>query len=376
MYFLSVGVFFPELSAIYCKSSNVISTKRLLTSGAHRRNAALYRLTDNEIFEKRKNAPLSPSNIDKNKKGGVHNMTNEDIVKAIQNGFDVTENMQWLYQKNLPLIKIMIRPFTLYENEEDLLQEAYFGLWEAVQRYETSENVLFMTYAGYWIRQAVRRYIENCGSVIRIPGVKQQKIIRYNKAIQELSQKLGRTPANNEIADYMKINEKELEELEYYSQSIASLDVPINEDSESTLSDSVKSDFELENSVIDKMYDDYTKSELWRIVERYTGQLEKRVIREYYLHNKSLAMIADKENLSISRIKQVKARGFRRLRSGQAKEELLHNFENAESGLYRNGMQKYSNNNFTSTVEKIALSKYELKEEYEKRLAEIIHCES
>ena len=42
-------------------------------------------------------------------------MTNEDIVKAIQNGFDVTENMQWLYQKNLPLIKIMIRPFTLYE---------------------------------------------------------------------------------------------------------------------------------------------------------------------------------------------------------------------------------------------------------------------
>ena len=314
------------------------------------------------VYEKRKNAPLSPSNIDKNKKGGVHNMTNEDIVKAIQNGFDVTENMQWLYQKNLPLIKIMIRPFTLYENEEDLLQEAYFGLWEAVQRYETSENVLFMTYAGYWIRQAVRRYIENCGSVIRIPGVKQQKIIRYNKAIQELSQKLGRTPANNEIADYMKINEKELEELEYYS--------------ESTLSDSVKSDFELENSVIDKMYDDYTKSELWRIVERYTGQLEKRVIREYYLHNKSLAMIADKENLSISRIKQVKARGFRRLRSGQAKEELLHNFENAESGLYRNGMQKYSNNNFTSTVEKIALSKYELKEEYEKRLAEIIHCES
>lgn len=99
-------------------------------------------------------------------------------------------------------------------------------------------------------------------------------------------------------------------------------------------------------------------------------------IREYYLHNKSLAMIANEENLSISRIKQVKARGFRRLRTGQAKEELLHNFENAESGLYRNGMQKYSNNNFTSTVEKIALSKYELKEEYEKRLAEIIHCES
>ncbi|MFR3038141.1 MAG: hypothetical protein ACLTLY_05020 [Agathobacter rectalis] len=70
---------------------------------------------------------LAPKISIKNKKGGMHNMTNEDIVKAIQNGFDVTENMQWLYQ-NLPLIKIMIRPFTLYENEEDLLQEAYFRI--------------------------------------------------------------------------------------------------------------------------------------------------------------------------------------------------------------------------------------------------------
>lgn len=51
--------------------------------------------------------------------------------------------------KEFTFDKIMIRPFTLYENEEDLLQEAYFGLWEAVQRYETSENVLFMTYAGF-----------------------------------------------------------------------------------------------------------------------------------------------------------------------------------------------------------------------------------
>lgn len=58
------------------------------------------------VYEKWKNAPLSSKNIDKNKKGGTHDMTNEDIVKAIQNGFDVTENMQWLYQKNLPLIKI------------------------------------------------------------------------------------------------------------------------------------------------------------------------------------------------------------------------------------------------------------------------------
>ena len=102
-------------------------------------------------------------------------MTNEQIVEKIRCGYSVTDNMQLLYEKNMPLIKRIVKPYTAYENMEDLLQEAYFGLWEAVQHYETSENVLFMTYAGYWLRQVIQRYIENCGSVIRIPtGTKSE----------------------------------------------------------------------------------------------------------------------------------------------------------------------------------------------------------
>lgn len=78
-------------------------------------------------------------------------MTNEALVERIKNGYSVTNNMQLLYEKNLTLIKKYIKPYTVYEPMEDCLQEAYFGLWEAVKRYETSENVLFMTYAMYWI---------------------------------------------------------------------------------------------------------------------------------------------------------------------------------------------------------------------------------
>ena len=76
-------------------------------------------------------------------------MSNEELVEQIRNGYHVTENMQVLYENNLPLIKRFIKPYTYYEPEDDLLQEAYFGLWEAVRHYESSENVLFMTYARY-----------------------------------------------------------------------------------------------------------------------------------------------------------------------------------------------------------------------------------
>ena len=87
-------------------------------------------------------------------------MTNEQIVAEIRNGHSVTDNMQLLYENNLPLIKKFIKPYVVYGEWEDILQESFFGLWEAVQHYEISENVLFMTYARYWIKQSAQRYIE------------------------------------------------------------------------------------------------------------------------------------------------------------------------------------------------------------------------
>lgn len=87
-------------------------------------------------------------------------MTNEQIVTEIRNGYSVTDNMQLLYERNLPLIKQIIKKYAAYEPMEDLSQESYFGLVEAVQHYESSKNVRFMTYAEYWVKQSVQRYLE------------------------------------------------------------------------------------------------------------------------------------------------------------------------------------------------------------------------
>ena len=297
-------------------------------------------------------------------------MTNEQIVEKIRNGYSVTENMQLLYENNLPLIKRMIKHYTAYENAEDLLQEAYFGLWEAVQHYETSKNVLFMTYAGYWIKQSVQQYIENCGSVVRIPSHARQKMIRYNKTVQKLTQKQGRTPTDKEIADSMQISVSEVEHLKTYSQSISSLDAPVNENTDTTLGESIQADYSLENAVIDKMYEEHSESELWGIVERYTADRENHIIKEYYLHNKSMPDIASEEHMSVSVIRNIKERGLRKLRFGKAEKALLRAFEITERGIYRTGMRGYCEHNFTSTVEYIALRRVELGEEYKRKSIE------
>ena len=299
-------------------------------------------------------------------------MTNEQIVEKIRNGYSVTDNMQLLYENNLPLIKQFIKPYTAYENIEDLLQEAYFGLWEAVQRYETSENVLFMSYAEYWIRRSAQRYIEKCGSVVRIPNHTRQKIMRYNKTVQRLIQEQGRTPTDKELADCMKISVSEVQSLKMYSQSISSLDAPLNEDTDTTLGESIQANDSLENTMIDKIYAEHSESELWGIVERYTAARENHIIKEYFLHNKSMPEIAKEEHLTVQRIREIKENGLRRLRRGKARRKLLEEFEIADCGMYRNSISKFNEHNFTSTVEYIALRRAEIQEEHERKIKEYL----
>ena len=294
-------------------------------------------------------------------------MNNEQIVEQIQNGYSVTDNMQLLYENNLPLIKQFIKPYAAYESTEDLLQEAYFGLWEAVQHYEMSGNASFMSYASYWIKQAAMRYIENCGSVIRVPSHKKQKILRYKKTVEKLSQEYRRTPTIQEISDSMNISVSEIQEIKAYMQDVSSLDCPLSNDSESTLSESIQADFSVEDSVIDKMYNEYSKNELWGIVERYTSNIENKVIADRYKQDMTYRDIGIKNNISMQRAREIEHSALRKLRTGKAKRTLLEKFEVLESGIYKTGVNSFKYN-LTSRVEFIALRKIEIQEEYEHKL--------
>lgn len=299
-------------------------------------------------------------------------MTNEALVERIRNGYSVTDNMQLLYENNLPLIKRYIKPYTVYEPMEDCLQEAFFGLWEAVRRYEVSENVLIMTYASYWIKQSVQRYVDKCGALVKIPSHARQKIARYKKVVERLSQEQGRTPTDAEVAANMGISVVAVQEIKGYMQEVVSLDSPFSVDDELTLGDSVQTDYNLEDETIDKMYEEYSKNELWGIVEHYTGERENYIIKEYFLRKKSMPEIAKEQSITVSRIREIKEAGLRRLRMGKAKRELLEKFDIVEAGEYRNSMSKFNEHSFTSTVEYIAIRRAELKAEYEERVKQIL----
>ena len=296
-------------------------------------------------------------------------MTNEQIVSEIRNGFSTTNNMQLLYESNLPLIKKFIKPYTAYECEADLLQESYFGLLEAVKRYETDRNVQFMTFAQYWIKQSVQRYLENCGSTVRIPTHTRTKMSRIRKATSQLRQERGREPVPTEIAALLGVSVEEVQEIQGYMQSVISLDTPIAEDNSLTLADTLQADLSVENDTVN-IYSEHYKNELWGIVERYTATRENDIIKEIFLHKKTMAAVAREQGVTIDRIRQIKEKGLRRLRMGKAKRELLEKFDIVESRLYWGGMKNYKEHG-TSIVEYLAIQKLEALERYERHLAEI-----
>lgn len=297
-------------------------------------------------------------------------MSNEELVNEIRNGVCVSGNMQLLYENNLPLIRKFIKPYAAYEPMEDILQESFFGLWEAVQHYESDKNVLFSTYMQYWIKQSVIRYLENYGSTVRISSHTRQKMTKCRRAIQRLEQEQGREPTAAEVAAIMGVSEKEMQEIESYMQGVASLDTPLTDSGDFTLSDTLQADLSVENETIDKIYNEHSKNELWGIVAHYTSIKENEVIKEYFINQKSMSQIARENGISLNRIRQIKEKGIRRLRTGKARRELRQKFDIVESKLYRGTLENFREHD-SSIVEYLAIQRAEAEERYKRHVAEI-----
>lgn len=95
--------------------------------------------------------------------------SNEQIVLKIKSKEDVIENMLFLWQQNQGFVHKMAVRYSGFAEVEDLKQEAYIGLCAAVEHYDEEKGVPFVNYAGFWIKQIMQRYIDNCGSTVRIP---------------------------------------------------------------------------------------------------------------------------------------------------------------------------------------------------------------
>lgn len=120
-------------------------------------------------------------------------------------------------------------------DEDELIQEAALGLFDAAIRYDYTKGFKFSTYAMWWINQKIRRFISNNGAAIRKPEYVMTNLSRVTKMETALTQKLGRTPTIRELAEALDESEEDVEAWKAMkSIRMESIDERVGEDGDTT----------------------------------------------------------------------------------------------------------------------------------------------
>ena len=128
---------------------------------------------------------------------------------------------------------------------EDLIQEGNIGLMHAAQKFEWDKGFKFSTYASWWIRQAITRFLYDKKDAIRIPINKQQQINKYKNEVSYLKQKSGRNPTDAELTQSLVWTQEQLNKIRNESLKTVSLDKSYgngDSDQDYTLADFVEED--------------------------------------------------------------------------------------------------------------------------------------
>ncbi len=149
--------------------------------------------------------------------------------------------MEEIVNRNLGLASwIVLKNVSMdHPDFEDLTQEARWGLFIAAQRFDPQRGFRFATYATWWVRQKVQRYLGDRGDCIHIPAHMHNQLIKVPKVKRKLRAELEREPTLEEIANDMGVNSKSLSKGLDARREPISLDAPLETEDERVLADVV-----------------------------------------------------------------------------------------------------------------------------------------
>src|SRR5438876_1447844 len=158
------------------------------------------------------------------------------LGERVQNGDE--DAFRRLIESNLRFVVAMAKKYARsgYPLHE-LINEGNMGLIEAASRFDPSRGVRFITYASWWIRQAILAAIAHHGQVFRLPPKLKHELYRFETKVAHLTQELGHRPTVDEISKELGMKEKDVREMMEGTPTEISLDTPIGEGVDMRLED-------------------------------------------------------------------------------------------------------------------------------------------
>lgn len=203
----------------------------------------------------------------------------------------------------------------------DLINEGNLGLIKAAQRFDKTRGFKFITYAVWWIRQAIMQAIAENSRIVRLPVHKIGLRNKLSKAYNQLSHEFFREPTIEELSESMEMQPVNIEEaMNYLNNHYMSMDAPLGEGNESMSDLMLNEDYPSPESGL-------IKNSLNTDIERLLKTLKPRdanILRNFYGLNGYIAQplekIGDDFGLTREGVRQIKERSLEKLKN--------HNFSN------------------------------------------------
>ncbi len=256
-------------------------------------------------------------------KKAYENAEGEEKEKILKRAIeDSTRYRDEFLANNQRLVFKIASRYMSQDRMEDLFQEGMMGMMRAVEKFDLSQKNKFSTYATWWIRQSITRYLADTKTTIRVPVHLVERINKLSRIENQLSQELGREATPDEVMDEMGIGEEQYSLITNARSlvSVASLDVPIGEDDDTLFSDIVPNG---ETPVADQVENAMCYDLLKKVIDEKLDSRQKKILymRDGIIDEEcgtdgkfyTLAEIGQEFGVTRERIRQIETRTHRSL---------------------------------------------------------------
>lgn len=241
----------------------------------------------------------------------------EEIAIATQIKAGDEEALACLVKANLRFVVSVAKQYqNLGLPLSDLINEGNLGLIVAAKRFDGSKGFKFISYAVWWIRQAILQALAEQSRIVRLPLNRIGELTRVNKVLTKLEQRLGRPPEVEEIAAELETDPSDMDLLLRLAQRPVSLETPCDDSETDRCLGDLLPDEDLQSSD-EAVTDDQLKEEITRCMHALTSG-EQRVLRMYYglgdHEPMTLEEIGTYVGRTRERVRQIKEKALQKLR--------------------------------------------------------------
>ena len=237
-----------------------------------------------------------------------------ELAQRIRKGDQVA--LEKLTRANLRFVVSVAKQ---YQNQglslPDLINEGNLGLIKAAEKFDETRGFKFISYAVWWIRQSILQALAEPSRIVRLPLNQVGSLNKINKALSKFEQENERQPSNEELSEMIDVPKDKISDTLRVSGRHVSVDAPFVEGEDNSLLDVLPND---DSPSADKgLVSESLNTEIERALSTLSTR-EREIIKSFFgigCQEMTLEEIGERFGLTRERVRQIKEKAIRRLKS-------------------------------------------------------------